>query len=263
MIELEKVTYPKPNAEFIYGTFDEFAAKHPWVGHENIRPKSIVRELYENGQTFNEFIRDYGLQRSEGVVLRYINDAYKTLVQNVPESARTEQLEDIAAYLLTLIKHTDSSLLEEWESLRYGRVLGLVVPQGEELPRPPRKDLAKDLKALTARIRAELHQVTRLLATKAWEELAALLPVEAGWTEERIEAAMAPYFAEHSSLDTSPRARQPVLTQVTETEARVWRVRHTLIDAAGEQDWFIEGVVDLRGREDVDGALVAVHHIGR
>jgi superfamily II RNA helicase len=234
MIELEKVTYPKPNAEFIYGTFDEFAAKHPWVGHENIRPKSIARELYENGQTFNDFIRDYGLQRSEGVVLRYLSDAYKTLLQNVPESARTDQLEDIAAYLLTVLKHTDSSLLEEWEAMRYGRSIGLVVREGEERPKAPRKDLAKDLKALGARVRAELHQVTRLLATKAWEELAALLPVEAGWTEERIEAAMAPYFAEHSSLDTTPRARQPVLTQMDETEPRVWRVRHTLIDVKGE-----------------------------
>jgi hypothetical protein len=74
---------------------------------------------------------------------------------------------------------------------------------------------------------------------------------------------MAPYFAEHSSLDTTPRARQPVLTQLDETEPRVWRVRHTLIDAKGEQDWFIEGTVDLRGKEDVDGALVAVRHIGK
>lgn len=262
MVELEKVTYPKPNAEFIYGTFDEFSAKHPWVAHENIRPKGVARELYEKGQTFNEFVRDCGLQRSEGVVLRYLSDVYKTLVQNVPESVRTEQLEDLAAYLLTVLKHTDSSLLEEWETLRYGRSLGLVVREGEERPKAPRKDLAKDLKALTARVRAEMHQVTRLLATKSWEELAALMPVEAGWTEERLEAAMAPYFAAHASLDTSPRARQPVLTQLTETESRVWRARHTLIDANGEQDWFVEGVVDLRGKEDVEGALVAVHHIG-
>jgi hypothetical protein len=74
---------------------------------------------------------------------------------------------------------------------------------------------------------------------------------------------MAPYFAEHSSLDVTPKARQPVLTQVSETEPRVWRVRHTLVDSKGEQDWFIEGVVDLRGREDVEGTLVAVRHIGK
>jgi len=261
MEELEKITWPKPNAAFIYGTFDEFSAKHPWVGHENIRPKSIARELFEQGQTFNEFIKEYGLQRSEGVVLRYLTDTYRTLVQNVPDSARDEMLDDIAGYLLTVLKHTDSSLVEEWEALKYGRQLGLVTPPGEEAPRPKR-DLAADRRALAARVRAEVHQIARLLASKAWEELADSLPVEAGWTEETLEAAMAPYFAEHPALDTSPAARRSNLTQIEETESRLFRVRHALLDSTGEQDWFLEGVVDLRGRNDVDGPLVAVRHIG-
>lgn len=261
MEEMEKITWPKPNAAFIYGTFDEFSAKHPWVGHENIRPKAIARELFELGQTFNEFIKEYGLQRSEGVLLRYLTDTYKTLVQNVPDSARDEMLDDIAGYLLTVLKHTDSSLVEEWEALKYGRELGLLTPPGEAPPRP-RRDLATDRRALNARIRAEVHQMTRLLSAKAWEELAGSLPVEAGWTEETLEAAMVPYFAEHSSLDTSPKARRSSLTQIDEAEPRLFRVRHTLIDSKGEQDWFVEGVVDLRGRDDVDGPLVAVRHIG-
>jgi hypothetical protein len=129
------------------------------------------------------------------------------------------------------------------------------------MPRPKR-DLAADRRTLLARIRAEMHQVTRLLSGKAWEELAGSLPVEAGWTEETLEAAMVPYFAEHPTLDTSPKARRSSLTQVDEAEARLFRVRQTLIDSKGEEDWFIEGVVDLRGRADVDGPLVAVRHIG-
>ena len=261
MEEMEKITWPKPNAAFIYGTFDEFSAKHPWVGHENIRPKAIARELFELGQTFNEFIKEYGLQRSEGVLLRYLTDTYKTLVQNVPDSARDEMLDDIAGYLLTVLKHTDSSLVEEWEALKYGRDLGLLTPPGEAPPRP-RRDLATDRRTLNARIRAEVHQMTRLLSAKGWEELAGSLPVEAGWTEETLEAAMTPYFAEHPSLDTSPKARRSSLTQIDEPEPRLFRVRHTLIDSKGEQDWFIEGVVDLRGRDDVEGPLVAVRHIG-
>ena len=261
MVELEKVTWPKPNAAFIYGTFDEFSAKHPWVGHENIRPKSIARELFEQGQTFNEFIKEYGLQRSEGVLLRYLTDTYRTLVQNVPDSARDEMLDDIAGYLLTVLKHTDSSLVEEWEALKYGRQLGLVTPPGEEAPRP-KKDLATDRRALAARVRAEVHQIARLLSSKAWEELAGSLPVEAGWTEETLEAAMAPYFAEQPALDISPNARRSSLTTLEETEARLFRVRHNLVDSKGEQDWFIEGVVDLRGKNDIDGPLVAVRHIG-
>jgi superfamily II RNA helicase len=259
MEELEKVTHPKPNAEFIYGTFDEFAKKHPWVQHDNVRPKSVARDVFERCMTFPEYVKEYGLQRSEGVLLRYLSDAYKTLVQNVPETVRTEPLEDIAAYLLTTIKHTDSSLLEEWESLKEGRELGLVVRPGEALPKP-KKDLAKDPKALTARVRAELHQLVKLLAKKDYEELVELQPE---WTVEKLEAALAPYWAERQSIDTTPRARQPRWTVLTEDGPRRWTVRHSLLDLEGEPDWFIEGLVDLTDRDDVEGALVTVRHIGR
>ena len=74
---------------------------------------------------------------------------------------------------------------------------------------------------------------------------------------------LAPYWAEHPTLDTTPRARQPVLTQLIPGEDRTWTVRHALLDSKGEQDWYLEGVVDLRGREDVEGALVTLRHVGR
>ncbi|MFT3709443.1 MAG: DUF3516 domain-containing protein [Archangium sp.] len=260
MQELEKVEYPKPLAPLIYGTFDEFVAKHPWVAAEDVRPKSIARELFENCQTFNEYVKDYGLQRSEGVLLRYLSDAYKTIVQNVPEGARTEQLEDIAAYLLTTLKQTDSSLLAEWEAMRYGRELGVVAAPGEQL-HAPKKDLAKHPKELNARVRSEMHQLVRLLSRKIYDEAAEQFGIE---TPAVLEKWLAPYWAEHSSIDVTPRARQPVLTQVTAgSDDRTWTVRHSILDAQGEQDWFIEGLIDLRGKEDVEGALVQVRHVGR
>lgn len=259
MEELEKVEYPKPLAPLIYGTFDEFVAKHPWVATENIRPKSIARELFETAQTFNDYIKDYGLQRSEGVLLRYLSDAYKTLTQNVPEGARTEQLEDIAAFLLTTLKHTDSSLVAEWESMRYGRELGVVTPPGEDAPKP-KVDLAKNPKALAARVRAELHQLVRLLARKQYDDAAEQLGLENG---AELEKWLAPYWEENQSIDVTPRARQPVLTQLIPDGDRKWTVRHALMNAQGEQDWYLEGVIDLTDRDDVDGALVTVRHIGR
>ena len=263
MIELEKVEHPKPLADLIYGTFDEFTAKHPWVAKENVRPKSIVRELFETCQTFNEYIKEYELQRSEGVLLRYLSDVYKTIVQNVPESAHSEALDDISAYILTTLKHTDSSLVAEWEAMRYGKELGVVAAPGSDLPKP-RRDLAKDPKGLAARVRSELHQLVRLLAKKSYEDVVEQLGgADSGWTQDTLEAALAPYWAEHPSLDTTPRARQPVLTQLIPGEDRQWTVRHALIDSKGEQDWYIEGVVDLKGRDDVDGALVTVRHVGR
>lgn len=257
MEELEKVTYPKPNETFIYGTFDEFAKKHPWVQHDNVRPKSVARDIFERCMTFSEYVREYGLQRSEGVLLRYVSDAYKTLIQNVPESVRTEPLEDIAAYLLTTIKHTDASLLEEWESLRDHRDFAQRVDQE---PVPPKKDLATDRKSLTSRIRAEMHQLVKLLAKRSYEEVA---EQQSDWAAERLEQAMEPYWAAFSSIDTTPRARQPRLTSLQDDGPRRWTVKHSLLDAEGEPDWYIEGIVDLTDRRDVEGALVQLRHIGR
>ncbi len=116
--ELEKLEYPKPNREFIYGTFNEFASSHPWVGQENIRPKSIVREMYETFQSFSEYIRDYNLQRAEGLLLRYLSDVYKTLIQTVPENSKNDEIDAIIVYLGSMIRQIDSSLLDEWERLR-------------------------------------------------------------------------------------------------------------------------------------------------
>ena len=118
MEELEKLEYPKPHRDFIYGTFDAFAAKHPWVGHENIRPKSVARDMLERFATFNDYVREYELQRSEGVLLRYLTDAYKTLAQTVPESYRDEALDEALQSLRRTVREADSSLLDEWERLQ-------------------------------------------------------------------------------------------------------------------------------------------------
>jgi superfamily II RNA helicase len=118
MEELEKVEYPKPLREFIYGTFNAFADKHPWVGTENIQPKSIAREMFENFSTFSGYIKDYGLQRSEALLLRHLNNVYKVLSQTVPTQVKTEEVLEMENYLGEMIRRVDSSLLEEWERLR-------------------------------------------------------------------------------------------------------------------------------------------------
>ena len=86
--ELEKLEYPKPNRDLIYETFNEFSRKHPWVKSENIRPKSIAREMLESVMSFSEYVREYGIERMEGLLLRYLTDVYKTLVQTVPAWAK-------------------------------------------------------------------------------------------------------------------------------------------------------------------------------
>ena len=62
--ELEKLEYPKPLRDFVYDPFNAFADRHPWVGEENIRPKSIAREMFETDKSFAESVVEYDLERS-------------------------------------------------------------------------------------------------------------------------------------------------------------------------------------------------------
>jgi hypothetical protein len=116
--ELEKLEYPKPGRDFIYDTFNQFAADHPWVGLENIKPKSIAREMYENLDSFAAYIHRYHLERSEGILLRHLSNAWKVLAQTVPRTFKNEAVEEMERWFATLVHTTDSSLLDEWESLQ-------------------------------------------------------------------------------------------------------------------------------------------------
>ncbi|MEY2408902.1 MAG: hypothetical protein QOF48_1572, partial [Verrucomicrobiota bacterium] len=118
MDELDKLEYPKPKREFIYATFNAFADRHPWVGQENIRPKSIAREMFEQFRSFADYIKNYELQRAEGILLRHLNNVYKVLAQTVPDPAKTDTVREMELYLATMIRQVDSSLLDEWEKMR-------------------------------------------------------------------------------------------------------------------------------------------------
>ena len=118
MARLAEVTWPRPEAEFIEPAFDVFARHHPWVGHLRPSPKSVARDMVEHADTFNQYVSRYGLKRSEGLVLRYLTDCYKALVQTVPASALNDGLSEVIEHLGAMIREVDSSLLDEWERLR-------------------------------------------------------------------------------------------------------------------------------------------------
>ncbi|HOX44363.1 MAG TPA: DUF3516 domain-containing protein [Myxococcota bacterium] len=230
MARLEEVEHPKPLAEFIYQTFEAFSAYHPWVGQDAIRPKSIARELVERCMTFNEYVNEYGLERSEGLLLRHLGQAYRTAVQSVPEGLWTEAFEDVLAFLHGVVRRTDSSLLEEWELLVRGPVDRPAPLEPEARPAPPRQ-LTDDPRAFAARVRNELHVLVGALARRDWEGAAALVrqTERHAWSPERLRDALAPLLAEHAGLDVTPRARQPRLTAIHQERPGLWVVSHSLI----------------------------------
>src|SRR5678815_5489528 len=146
MEELDKLEYPKPLRDFVYETFNAFADRHPWVGEENIRPKSIAREMFENYRSFGEYVLEYELQRSEGLLLRHLNGVYKVLSQTVPDGVKNDEVREMEIYLRTLLRAVDSSLEDEWERMRdpaYQPLKG-AAPAAPDL-RPPGADTAPDI----------------------------------------------------------------------------------------------------------------------
>lgn len=268
MAELEKITYPKPDADFIYDTFNQFAANHPWVGTENIRPKSIARDMYEQWATFNDYVKTYALSRSEGLLLRHLHQTYKTLEQTVPAAHKTEAVVDVIAWLRATIERVDSSLVQEWERMLSGahEVDERLAARLEKM-RPEELDISLDRKEFYARIRAELHQLVHALARKDWEEALASIrerPDAGGedWSEERLELALAGYYAEYPVLVFDPRARQTDKTTIEQQAQHLWAVRQTLVDPEEDGFWFIEAEVDLRDDQSPEGPVVRVLRIG-
>lgn len=267
MIELEKVEPLKPNASYIYGTFAAFAQAHPWVGGEDIRPKSIARDMIERYCTFNEYVREYGLQRSEGVLLRYLMDTYRAMSQTVPEVARNEAVEDLIEHLRITIRTVDSSLLDEWEAMQAGGD----APTAPRLPDSPLKvpseqeRLAKDPKALAARVRGELHRLLRSLALKQYTEaLTHLAPLEGEpvWTAESLEAEMAPYFAEHPQVLLTHEARLPHNTMLRPAGGPLrFEATQKIVSPDGQADWALEAIVDLSMERAPNTPVIALRRI--
>lgn len=267
MERLEEVTHPQPSRDFIDATFQTFREMHPWVRGEDIRPKSIGREFYESYTRFNDYVRRYGLQRSEGVLLRYLSQLYKTLDQSVPERAKTEGLYDIEGFFRTMLERIDSSLLEEWESLLHPEMLLERSEQREEKLRALRAyELFHDPNAFRARVRAELHTLVQALAVEDYEEAAAGVRPESDgevvWTAEHLAAEMASFVETYGPPIFNHEARQAQHTRIQPTGNRTWEVSQVLVDSAGENLWFLEGVIDLRGGASLEGSLVALRRVG-
>lgn len=115
---LEQVEIPKPGKEFIYATYNEFVIEHPWAREAGVRPKSIAREMVERHEAFEDYVKRYGLERSEGVLLRHLSEAWKVLAQTVPPAAKTPEVEEMESFLETTVRGVDSSLLDEWQKLK-------------------------------------------------------------------------------------------------------------------------------------------------
>ncbi|WP_456821111.1 DEAD/DEAH box helicase [Cellulomonas sp. URHB0016] len=263
MALLEDVSYPRPLAELLEAAFAMYRTTNPWVADLALSPKSVVREMHERAMTFAEYVSHYQLDRTEGVLLRYLADAYRALRQTVPEDARTEELWEVVEWLGDLVRRTDSSLLDEWE-----RLSNPLDEHGADAPGATDDDTPEPITAsprvFRALVRGALFKRVELVAREQYGALAALGDRDADdapWTSERWRTAMDPYYDDHDEILTGPPARGPGLFQVT-PGAATWQVRQLLDDPEGDHDWRIDATVDLAGSDETGEVQLRVVAVG-
>jgi hypothetical protein len=216
--------------------------------------------MYELGMSFVEYVKEYGLQRSEGVLLRYLTDAYKGFVQTVPESAKTPELYDVSDWLGLTVRSIDASLLDEWEQLQS---LGDDTVAPVEAPEPDDEsfDITKDERGFSTMARNAVWKVVRLLSFKQYARAAEAL-ADAGpneeWTAEGLAEALEPYWAEYDAIDIGPDARSSAHTTFERGDGE-WRLTQTLLDPRQDRSWRMELRIDLAAsREEARPVLSLV-----
>ena len=264
MERLNEVRPPRPLAEFLYGTFDVFRSHHPWVGDENVQPKSVAREMYELGFNFRQYVEHHGLKRSEGVVLRYLTQAYKAVVQNVPDEEKTEELRDLEAWLGETVRQVDSSLIDEWEKLRNPDPDDTGPVEGAE---PERPDVTTSARAFRVMVRNEVFRWVQLLSRRSGEATDVLAEVPAvgdtTWNADSIREAIAPYWDDHPVMPTDSHARGSEFFVLDDSDTYNWPVTQTIADPEGFNEWVLEGRVDLAASREKGRAVVGLAAIRR
>jgi hypothetical protein len=210
--------------------------------------------------TFTELVSFYGLSRSEGLVLRYLADAFRALRQTVPDEAKTDELTDLIEWLGETVRQTDSSLLDEWEALRHPTLEVLAGPTVEDNTPPP---VTANARAFRVLVRNAMFRRVELAALRRYDELGAL-DADAGWDAAAWKEALSGYFGEHDEIGTGADARGPRLLLVDEAgQPGRWTVRQIFDDPAGDHDWGISAEVDLTASDEAGAAVVRVTAVDR
>ncbi|MDK8525265.1 DEAD/DEAH box helicase [Corynebacterium tuberculostearicum] len=254
---VEDITWPKPLEELLEQAYDTFAETNAWVKEFELRPKSVVRDMLENAMTFSDLVATYGLARSEGVILRYLTDAWRTLKQSIPDEYNTPELEDIVVWLGELIRQVDSSLVDEWAQMAgedspidqdtVDRELAF----GVEDPTA----LTANRRAFTIMVRNYMFRLVQLFALEKEERLAELLD----YLDEVPDfgAILDDYFDEYDDIDSGPEARGPEFFRLGDTDSRAWSVRQIIKDPDGDHAYQFVATVDLDASDEAGEVRLA------
>ncbi|HEU0256583.1 MAG TPA: DUF3516 domain-containing protein [Microbacteriaceae bacterium] len=261
MERLEAITWPKPLDELIGQAFATYSQSQPWAKDFEPSPKSVVRDMHENAMTFAEYVSWYGLTRSEGVLLRYLSDAYRALRQSVPPALtqRDPALADLVAWLGELVRQVDSSLVDEWEELAHPDAAGELraLPRRPDAPLSRPAPVTANRHAFTVLLRNAMFRLVLLASRGRLVELhdaaAPGGPDAAGW-----QGMLAAYGEEHDEILTGAPARGPQMLQIDTSTPGLWRLRQVVDDPEGDRDWAIEAEADLAASDEAGEPVLRV-----
>jgi superfamily II RNA helicase len=258
---LEEITHPMPLKDLLDAAFATYSASQAWVADFDTHPKSVVRDMYERAMTFGDYTNYYKLARSEGLVLRYLSDAYRAARQTIPDDAKTEDLLDLIEWLGELVRQVDSSLLDEWDELvNPGEII-----EGKPVLPPAPPGVTTNARAFRVLVRNELFRRVQLAALEKWDELGEL-DAASGFDADRWADLLDPYFDEYDASDgpligTDADARSSAMLQLTEGPTQ-WLARQILADPAGDHDWAISATIDLAESNEQGVAVIRVVAVG-
>jgi hypothetical protein len=253
---LEQIVHPQPLKELLDEAFSTYSATQAWIADFELRPKSVVRDMYERAMTFADYTGYYKLARSEGLVLRYLSDAFRAARQTIPDEAKTEELLDLIEWLGELVRQVDSSLLDEWEALTNPTES---VDGAPVLPPTP-AGVTGNARAFRVLVRNEMFRRVQLAALDKYEELGEL-DAAAGFDADAWADALDGYYELHNEIGTDAEARGPKMLIIAEGRDQ-WTVRQIFADPAGDHDWGFSAIVDL-AESDAEGiAVVRVTSVG-
>ena len=251
------VTYPKPLEDLLDAAFSKYCDAVPWARDYCLRPKSVLRDMLESAADFKGYIQKLGIMRYEGILLRYLSEAFRGLDRTIPEDKRTEQLKDIIAWLGLIVRIVDSSLVDEWENA--GAVLDAAPPDAAGV-----EAVVRDRRGLTVLVRNALFSRVRMAAHR---DAAGLGEADGDWGfgERAWMQALDEYYETHEEilLDADARSKAYLMfDEADEEELRVWHVRQIFHDEAGDNDFVIVADVDLDATQEGDGVVFANYRVG-
>lgn len=252
---IAEVTYPRPLRDLLFAAFNKYCESVPWARDYYVRPKSVLRDMLESAADFKGYIQKLGIMRYEGALLRYLSEAYRALDRTLPIDKRSEEMEDIIAWLGLVVRSVDSSLVDEWEQA------------GQELDaRPPeaKEAVVHDRRGLTVLVRNALFRRVRLAASDDSDALGEA-DTENGYPAHKWRAALDEYYDAHEDVLLDADARSMTFLSIDESDEEsqhVWHVQQTFSDPEGDHDFAIRADIDLDATQEGDGVVFQNYKVG-